>query len=335
MDNYPRVLITVLSMNHINFTKLALKYLWKNTDKKHIVLVVDNGSNEETLEWLRYTRDAGSIELIENGENLGIAGSINIGMRLAQERNMDFCFYSNDLVAGFGWLEALQEGTYKSDKISGASPYIGPEATYDEFVNMDFRNNYRQNVWPRLKSEPSAEELEQIVDDLHGGNFQDFTENWFETRKEVPPLYEWFSMCMYIKKSAIETVGLFDVRFFPSHFEDLDWMVRSNNEGLYRIGVTGSYLFHFSTITTRAEFGDGDKDLRAKANDNERKFNEKWRIFLPYEQRREGIRDGDKFLCWQRGPRLEEFFPVSDLENSRNHDKWQTWEQYNKEKNNN
>lgn len=328
-NNKPNVLVTVLSWNHLSFTQLAIKFLLKNTSPRHTILVIDQGSNNDTLKFLRQSRDAGFIELIENGKNLGIAASINIGMKLAIERGMDLCFFSNDVVAGSRWLEELQEGVYKHDKIGGGSPYIGPEATYDSFVNMDFRNRYRQVYWPRLKNDPDYAILHELVDELHGGDFQSFTESWVETRKEIPPLYEWFSMVMYIKKSTIEKVGYFDEQFYPSHWEDLDYMVRMNNKELYRVGVTGSYCFHFSTITTRSEWNDGDKELRSQANDNERKFNNKWRIFLPYDQRRSGIPDGDKYSPKEKGPKLEQFFPVSDLEHSRSHDQWYTWEEFN------
>lgn len=329
MQNNPNVLVTVLSFNHLSFTQLALKFLLKNTSPRHTILVIDQGSNQDTLDFLRKSRDSGFIELIENGKNLGIAASINIGMKLALERDMDFCFFSNDVVPGYNWLEELQKGVYKHEKIGGGSPYLGPEFQYDDFINWDFRNRYRQLYWPRLKNDPDYSTLHEIIDELHGGNFQDFTENWVKTRSDVPPIYEWVSMVMYIKKSTIEKVGFFDEQFYPSHWEDLDYMVRCNNAGLYRVGVTGSYGFHFSTITTRSEWRDGDPELRNKANDNERKFNEKWRVFLPYNLRREGIPDGDKYSPKKRGPKLDEFFEVSDKEHSRNHDEWYSWEEFN------
>lgn len=328
MDNKPRVLVTMLSWDHLPFSQLAIKFLLKNTSPKHTILVIDQGSNKDTLDFLRKTKEAGFIELIENGENKGIAGAINQGMKIAIERNMDFCFFSNDVIAGYRWLEELQDGVYKHDKIGGASPYIGPEATYDEFINMEFRNRYRNIYWPRLKNDPDYQILHELIDEIHGGDFQGFTENWVETRKEIPPLFEWFSMVMYIKKSTIEKVGFFDEQFFPSHWEDLDYMVRMNNNGLYRVGVTGSYCFHFSTITTRSEWRDGDQELRTKANDNERKFNEKWRIFLPYNLRREGIPDGDKYSPKKRGPKLDDFFPISEAHQSRYHDEWHTWQEF-------
>lgn len=329
MENINNCLICVLTCNHLNFTKLCIDYLLKNTHAKYPILVIDNGSTDGTVEYLKKLKETGTIDVVLNGENLGISRSLNLGIDRALELNMDFCFVSNDIVVGHNWIEELRKGVYSHEKIGGASPYIGPEATYDDFVNMDFRNKYRQSYWHRLKKDPDYTILKEIVDELHGGNFNEFTENWSETRSDTPPLYEWFSMVMYIKKSTIEKVGLFDEQFAPSHWEDLDYMVRMNNAELYRIGVTGSYCFHFSTITTRSEWNDGDTELRKQANNNEQKFNNKWRIFLPYNQRRFDVPDGDKYPPAEKGPKLDEFFPVSDSEHSRNHDKWYTWSQYN------
>src|ERR1700730_12863141 len=49
-----------------------------------LLVVVDNGSAEDELAQIRESRDELHFNLIENGENLGIAAALNLGVRVAQ-----------------------------------------------------------------------------------------------------------------------------------------------------------------------------------------------------------------------------------------------------------
>jgi rhamnosyltransferase len=44
------------------------------------LVVIDNGSSQPELEKLRSVKCEESFELIENGENLGIAAALNVGV---------------------------------------------------------------------------------------------------------------------------------------------------------------------------------------------------------------------------------------------------------------
>ncbi len=325
--------IVIISWNHVNFTKQCLQAILKYTDLNTPILIIDNGSDRETVNWLLNFQEVqnkfqGNVHLILNKINLGIAPALNQGIQWCLDGGLDFCFVSNDIVVGKDWLVNLQEGLYKDDRIGGGSPYLGPEATYDEYVNMEFRENYRRNIWPRLRIDPTTKELWDIVNELHGGDFEEFTTMWSETRKDMPPLFEWFSMVMYLKKTTIEKVGLFDEQFVPSNWEDMDYMVRMNNADLARISVSNSYAFHWSNISNRNEFQDRPQEYSNAMSDNEKRFHDKWRIFLPYGERKHGIPDGDKYP-----PKKEvDFQPweVSEPQQNRRHNHWYTWEEYRK-----
>jgi GT2 family glycosyltransferase len=294
----------------------------KYTDPNVKILVIDNGSTDGTIDYLRELENDSIIDLIENGENIGIAKSLNKGIKWCGDD--DFCFVSNDVVVGYNWLERLRAGVYSHCEIGGGCPYICPERTDDTICNSAFRENYRSFIKPKLQKEPTYIELEQMLDSVHGTSFDSFTRNWVSTRKGMSPFYEWFSMVMYIKKSTIDKVGLFDEQFSPTHWEDIDYMVRMNNVDLFRISVTDSYCFHWSTITTRQEFNDFDPVLRSKADANYHKFNKKWKIFLPEEQKRFDIPDGDKYPPMVYG-KLQPWKVVDQI-NNRPYHKWCLWE---------
>lgn len=316
------VKIYMLSFNHLPFTQQCLEAVWKYTDPKVPILVIDNGSNEETLTWLRKVRDEKKIELLENGRNIGMAPAHNQAIDWCG--TSDFCFLSNDIIVGHGWLDKLREGAYKHESIGGASPYISPEVTYDGFANMQFRNEYKRNFQPQLRHDIPKEKLWDMVNEIHNGDFDEFTKTWAETRGDLPPLFEWMTMVLYIKRSTIDKVGKFDPQFQPSHWEDMDYMVRMNLYDLFRITVSDSYVFHWGTITTRGDFHDIDPELHKKRVENEERFHKKWKIFLPYNERRHGVPDGDKYKPMIPGKLVP--FEVSLPEQNRKHDKWHLWE---------
>jgi rhamnosyltransferase len=50
-----------------------------------LLIVVDNGSNEQELTQIRLASREPGFKLIENGDNLGIAAALNLGVREAQK----------------------------------------------------------------------------------------------------------------------------------------------------------------------------------------------------------------------------------------------------------
>jgi rhamnosyltransferase len=64
---------------------------WLRPQVQHLV-VVDNGSTREELTPLRAASQSMNFELIENGENLGIATALNIGTRRAMLLNAPYVF---------------------------------------------------------------------------------------------------------------------------------------------------------------------------------------------------------------------------------------------------
>ncbi len=321
----PKCGIVVATFNQLVYTKVCLQSIWKYTDASVPILVIDNNSTDGTQEWLREAKDAHHItDLIIYKENTYLPIALNDGMKWCIERGLDYCFVSNDMVVGKGWLEELIKGTYSHPSIGGSSPFISPEATYDNYCNMEFRDMYKRQYWYKALNNPSVEELWKMLDDIHDGSFDEFTTNWVETRKDDLPLYEWFSMLRYLKKETIEKVGLFDEQFVPTHWEDMDYMCRMNLFNMFRISVTPSYAFHWGMITHRSGLPGEDEKQRIGRIENEVRFHKKWKVFLPQNEQRHDIEDGDKYpSIIQPMPVCP--FPVADAEHNRKHGRYSLW----------
>ncbi|MDD2707183.1 MAG: glycosyltransferase [Verrucomicrobiae bacterium] len=102
--------ICMVTYNRVNFTKAAIGALVTHTAHPHVLTVVDNGSGDETPEYLKKLHDKGIINnLILLRENVGIARASNLAW--LQEPDAEYYLkLDNDIaVEKAGWLEAMVE----------------------------------------------------------------------------------------------------------------------------------------------------------------------------------------------------------------------------------
>jgi len=78
------------------------------------IIVVDNGSVDGSLEMIR-SRYSGSIQLIENGANLGFAEGCNVGIRAAQGEFI--ALVNSDSVLEPDWMREMSRGIQLSPKV--------------------------------------------------------------------------------------------------------------------------------------------------------------------------------------------------------------------------
>jgi rhamnosyltransferase len=89
----------------------VLENLSKIHQQVQSVVVVDNGSRLESLVSLRAASSSRGFCLIENGENLGVATALNIGIRHAQIAGADWVLlFDQDSTVTPGFTEAMLQG---------------------------------------------------------------------------------------------------------------------------------------------------------------------------------------------------------------------------------
>src|ERR1700724_2441922 len=97
-----------------------------------LLIVVDNGSSEKELAEIRHNSEELGFHLIENGENLGIAAALNLGVRVAQKEGYRWvALFDQDSAVTERFIATLigEFQTYKSEKnIMQIIPrYLDPE----------------------------------------------------------------------------------------------------------------------------------------------------------------------------------------------------------------
>lgn len=128
--------VTVAVLNFIPFLsgfyaemldvlKACLESIWENTDLPYDLLVFDNGSCPEVLQWLVDQRDAGRIQyLLFSQKNLGKGGAWNIILNGAPGEIIAYA--DNDVLFSKGWLsESLRIlETYPNVGMVTARPFF-------------------------------------------------------------------------------------------------------------------------------------------------------------------------------------------------------------------
>ena len=107
---------------HYNNPKIilrCLKSLIKYTSSKHEIIIIDDASNDDSVDIIK--NDYPNIEIIQNKKNLGYAESCNLGAIKA--KNEYIVFLNNDTEVTKNWVIPLIDNL-KNEEIASVQPKI-------------------------------------------------------------------------------------------------------------------------------------------------------------------------------------------------------------------
>lgn len=114
------IVLMMITYNRLELTKKTINFLLESTNQPFSLVIVDNGSTDGTVEYLKKLKLACSmkvpgeipvqVELILLPENKGIAVGRNIALKKADELNATwYCTIDNDVQMPKGWLQECIE----------------------------------------------------------------------------------------------------------------------------------------------------------------------------------------------------------------------------------
>ncbi len=240
------VSIVILTFNQLDRTKECLASIEKHTGIPHEVIVVDNGSTDGTVNYLRkWAKKHDNFHLIVNKTNKGFAAGNNQGIE--QAKGDYVVLLNNDVVVSEGWLEGMLSAFEKDSTIG----LVGPMTNYISGEQM----------------EPDA-----AYKDL--AEFEAFARNYRVVHKDqVNAVVRLVGFCLMIKREVIEKIGLLDERFGKGNFEDDDYCLRASIAG-YKLALAREvFVHHYGSSTFK-----GNKINYQKMLDKNRAiFIEKWK----------------------------------------------------------
>jgi len=79
---------------------------------------------------------------------------------------------------------------------------------------------------------------------------------------------------MYIKRTTINSIGVFDEQFHPCYFEDSDYCYTAKTKGIQTIVTPNSIIYHYEGATAGSDTATGFKRYQLI---NQQKFLDKHR----------------------------------------------------------
>lgn len=237
--------IVMLTYNELDCTRECLESIERNTPEPHEVILVDNGSSDGTLPFLReLCARMSQYRLIENGENLGFAAGCNIGMR--QAKGGRILLLNNDVVVTRGWLAGLLECLEREPHSAIVGPMTNEIAGAQRVRETSYRN---------------TEELEQFARSFRREN----------AGRRIP-VDRVVGFAMLFSRELMESVGELDQSFGTGNFEDDDYCLRAVLAGFSCVIAGDVFIHHYGSRSFKAN---GIDYARAMAT-NRAVFDAKW-----------------------------------------------------------
>lgn len=220
--------------NSYKETRGCIESIINYTDNKaYNLYLLDDKSPDPRIQELTafYSENRSNIYVFRNEKNLGFPGNVNNGFMISKN---DVIVINSDTLVTESWLEKMYHAAYSDETIAA----INPMSNYGIISGLPTSNN--------------------AINDLF--SFEELT-NAFQKSKvgalvETPLL---IGFCMYMKRSALERVGLFDAATFKRGYgEETDWCMRARENGLKLKIATAAYVHHIGGIS----FGEEKEELR-------------------------------------------------------------------------
>lgn len=234
-----KVSVVTPNYNGERFLKTFFESLDNDSEFIDEVIIVDNGSEDKSGEYIRGNSFNFNVRLIENSENLGFALAVNQG--ILEAKNEYIFSLNNDTEVKKGSIKALV------DLISSGDDIFSVQAKMLQYDNKelidDVGDEYNLLAWTKKTGEN------------HNSN-------------EYVEVKDIFSACagaaMY-KKSVLTEIGMFDANYF-AYMEDVDLAIRSRIYGYKNLLCPDAVVYHIGSATSGSRHNDFKVRLAARNN---------------------------------------------------------------------
>jgi GT2 family glycosyltransferase len=208
----------VLHWNTYEDTKECLQSLRKTAYGNYKVVLVDNGSDDNS--GFRLHEEYPETHFIHNDENLGYPEGNNVGIRYAMDKGAEYAVLLNsDIIVDPDYLTALVDVAESDERIG----IVGSKVLFYHQPNVIQTAGGKINWWlGRIKNYggPDTGQYDKIME-------RDYV----------------YGTCMLIKRQVIERIGGLDPQFFFS-IEEYDYCPRARQAGFKTMYAPKSRIWH-------------------------------------------------------------------------------------------
>jgi len=215
------IFLIVLNWNNYPDTLACLASLQEMMSPPHRVLIVDNGSSDDSEKIIRSHYP--DLDFLQTGRNLGYAGGNNVGIRYALAQGADYvCILNNDVTVEPDFLGHLLSAIQHQPAVGIVTPLIAEK--------MD-----AGRVWA-LGS--AVDRRTAIVSRQHAG---EPVSSWRQRGSFDVDIAS--GAAMVAKRDVFERVGLLDESYFL-YYEEVDWCLTARKAGYRILCVPSSVVWH-------------------------------------------------------------------------------------------
>lgn len=195
----------------------------------NIVVLNDASPEAGMAEALRELAHRHTFRLIENARNLGFTATVNLAL---EHGDADAVVLNADTLVPAGWLDRLYAAAYSEREIATVTA---------------FSNNAGICSLPDMKHATSAlpygldlAAIDNVVSAVNAGVVLDLpTSNGF---------------CMFIKREAIQNIGVFNAEKFPRGYgEENDFSIRAASRGWRNVIACDVFVQHIGSVSFAGE----------------------------------------------------------------------------------
>ncbi len=199
------IYIVIPVHNRKNYTKNCLLSLRNQTYKDFKIVVINDGSSDDTEEMLK--NEFQEVYVIEGDGNLWWTAATNLGVEYALENNADYVLtLNNDTEA-------------ESDFIENLLKYAEP-------------NIIQGALWKKKDSNIIIDGGTSKINWITGNNEKILESLTVNHRKGLHKVTYYSARGLFIHKSVFEKIGLFDSKYFPHYAADIDFTMRAKKNGI-------------------------------------------------------------------------------------------------------
>jgi GT2 family glycosyltransferase len=246
LSSCPKVSIIIPSLNGLELLKISIPSLLKTQYPHFEIIVVDNGSSDNSASFL--SKEYPSISVVEIKEKIGTTNAYNVGLYTANGELVSFL--NNDMEVDPNWLLPLVLAMNRDKYVAACdSKYLN----YFERKKIDHSGG-------------AGRFIDKFGNSIsRGGGEED--KGQFNTQEEV-----FYGLSLF-RRDLVIKVGGFDASFF-AYYEETDLSWRLHNFGYKTLFVPESKIYHMGSATTSI------KDPAKQSNPKKKTF-----IFHFYKNR--------------------------------------------------
>lgn len=210
--------ITIVNYNQKYFPRICVESLKKSRfDGDMEIVVCDNHSSDESVEYLREANKKGDIHLVESKKNVGYGAGHNLAAKEAKGEYI--CILNTDITVGERTLDSLVKYLEDHDDVGIVAPKL---IYHNGEVQKSCRRHFK--LFDLFIKRTFLKKLRPFKKRYRRYVMEDFN------HKEVQEVDLVTGAFMVMKKSLFDKVGGFDEKYFL-FMEDFDLCKKVSKEG--------------------------------------------------------------------------------------------------------